>query len=61
MRPYVVVSSIPHTLNEHNYWGSAIINACVAAIEHALNTETMNTPTDCVSHKTKWNYTLCVD
>ena len=57
----VFVASIPHTLNENNYWGSAIINACVAATEHASNLVTLNTSTDGVPRKTEWNYTLCVD
>ena len=61
MWPYFVVASIPHTINDNRYWGSEIINACVSATEHASNTVTMNTSTDGVSHKTKWNYTLCLD
>ena len=61
MCPYFVVSSIPHTISENNYWLSALINACVAATEHASNAVTMYTSTYGVSHKTKWNYTLCLD
>ena len=61
MVPYFVVASISHIINENNYWRSEIIIACVAATENASNTVTMNTPTDGVSRKMKWNYKLCVD
>ena len=60
MCPYFVVTSLPQTINEKNDWLSSIINAYVAATEHASNAVIMNTSTDGVSCKTKWNYTLCV-
>ena len=59
MCPYFVVASIPHTINENTYWGSAIINACVAATEHASNAVTLNTSTDGVQHKKMELYTVC--
>ena len=59
MCPYFVFASIPHTISENMYWGSAIINACVAATEHASNAVTLNTSTDGVQHKQMELYTVC--
>ena len=59
MCPYFLVAIIPQKINENNDWGSAILNACVAATEYDSNADIVNTSTDGVSFKQIELYTVC--